>query len=394
MRKSVHIVILCLTLLLNARCSRPADDIAPQSDVLVNLDIDVALSDISTTRADSNEYAAAVSDHEKMSTLRIVIVREETGEVEANRFIELSPAMEHGIERFKVVGNDTKLIYLFVNELSRIKDDDGILRKVVNYNLANIFPHQTFPTDDLNDLIVSLNCESQQLDPKRMDGGLPMSDCHRITVIGGDDRNAKKDKDGIAIQEENLFVTRAAVKFSFNITNNTLRPITLNSLWIDKMAREEYYLPHNVTRDAQNHITDYEVPSGDLNNGYYKFVADCKVDGEGLVLPIGKVTSLAPIYLLEGKFTDAADARNYSMGLKTVVYGKENEFKKHFPDLSQLPRNTHVVVNITIADDIAWTVDVVPYGSVTLDPIFGIGDPEESETPENPEEPETPAPAE
>lgn len=360
MRKSVHIVILCLTLLLNARCSRTADEegIAPDSSILVNLDINVALSDIaSATRAVTEEDKAAANDREKMSTLRIIIVRKSTGEVEANRFIELDPTMEHGIERFKVVANDTKLVYLFVNELSRIDDAGGTKRKLVDYDLAKIFPRQKFPTEDLEALTIQLNGNTQQL----AGCDLPMSDCHEIEVGGGD----KKGEDGIMIQEEKLFVTRAAVKFSFRITNNTLRPITLDDIELDKMARAEYYLPNNAVRNDKNEIIDYEVP----NNEYYTFKRHC-----GTELPVGKEVQLDNlIYLLEGKYTDPANnEKNYSIALNTTVYGKYKQFKDDFPNLNNLPRNTHVVVNITIADDIAWIVDVVPYGSITLEPEFGI----------------------
>ena len=51
-----------------------------------------------------------------------------------------------------------------------------------------------------------------------------------------------------------------------------------------------------------------------------------------------------PIYLLEGKFTDPADKRNYSMSL--WIDGAK--MSSYFPPLSQLPRNTHVVVTIAL----------------------------------------------
>ncbi len=44
-----------------------------------------------------------------------------------------------------------------------------------------------------------------------------------------------------------------------------------------------------------------------------------------------------------------------------------------FPQLSRLPRNTHVVVNITIGKTaVDWDVDVLPYIPVDLDPVFGL----------------------
>lgn len=52
----------------------------------------------------------------------------------------------------------------------------------------------------------------------------------------------------------------------------------------------------------------------------------------------------------------------------------EFTLESFFPNLSALPRNTHVVVRITIndANDISWQVDLRPYGEVVLEPEFGI----------------------
>ena len=47
---------------------------------------------------------------------------------------------------------------------------------------------------------------------------------------------------------------------------------------------------------------------------------------------------------------------------------------EYFPDLPELPRNTHVVVHATIQRDleIKWEVHVHPYISVPLEPDFGL----------------------
>ncbi len=68
-----------------------------------------------------------------------------------------------------------------------------------------------------------------------------------------------------------LTITRAAVKFSFLITNRSGREVSLTGLSIDKMSRAEYLLPHNVERDENGDIVDYDVPAAGVNNGYYTF---------------------------------------------------------------------------------------------------------------------------
>lgn len=49
------------------------------------------------------------------------------------------------------------------------------------------------------------------------------------------------------------------------------------------------------------------------------------------------------------------------------------ELKSYLPNLPQLPRNTHVVVNITINEHaMDCIVDVRPYTGITLEPDFGL----------------------
>lgn len=184
-----------------------------------------------------------------------------------------------------------------------------------------------------------------------------MSECHDITVGETDSRHE-------------LFVTRAAVKFSFNITNNSGRNIILKGLTIARMAKEEYYLPkntiyHDVVIDGVDckEITSYDVPS---DVGYYEYGSD---KGLSETLSAGSKVSLSPIYLLEGKYTAVEDERNYSM----KIFFDGMELGDWFPQLSRLPRNTHVVVNITIGKTaVDWDVDVLPYIPVDLDPVFGL----------------------
>lgn len=80
------------------------------------------------------------------------------------------------------------------------------------------------------------------------------------------------------------------------------------------------------------------------------------------------MTALEPFYLLEGKYLDSSDARNYSMSV--TLDG--TQYSAYFPDVASLPRNTHVVVVITIGTyGLNWSVDVFPYGEVILNPGFG-----------------------
>ena len=226
---------------------------------------------------------------------------------------------------------------------------DGVSHPLIDFDLGSLAVGTEFPSERVEGLTLSLQSASEQIV-----GALPMSECHTVEVP---DSDCSCD----------LTITRAAVKFSFLITNRSGREVSLTGLSIDKMSRAEYLLPHNVERDENGDIVDYDVPAAGVNNGYYTFSL-----GGGLPVKLARNVQkrLAPIYLLEGRYVDTSgDKRNYSM--KILVDGAE--CGDYFADLSTLPRNTHVVVRIGISDtDVEWKVDLLPYGEVKLDPSFGL----------------------
>lgn len=363
-------------LLLSAvGCSQSSSD-EPASPVMVNLDISVATADIAApgsraytpTDAEMDGFVGSETNDERMQTLRIVVVRPGGG-VEHNRLFRFGD--EHALDllqgaTFKVVGNEKKRIYLFVNEETKLTDDNGTQRRVVDFDLAGIRPGGLFPQEALEALTIELHSASQQLT-----GPLPMSACHEIEMPNED-------------HFCELFVTRAAVKFTFMIENRRKVDLSLEGLTIDKLSAGEYYLPR-ATFDDEGQIVDYELPatSGN-NNNHYTFALAGKplalpsgaLAGMPHMLPSGKTTRLAPIYLLESRYTDpnkesADDPRNYTLTLD--LGADEMPCFDYFENLETLPRNTHVVVYVTIdTHDITWRAEVLPYGKVSLKPTFGL----------------------
>ena len=113
MKKVAYVIILWLTaLFIVAGCSRDAKEDS-EKEVLVNLNINVALSDVAQGESRSvTDDAKAENDDEKMQTLRVIVVRE-NGIVEDNRFIRLNQATElYKDVSFKVVSKEQKQIYL------------------------------------------------------------------------------------------------------------------------------------------------------------------------------------------------------------------------------------------------------------------------------------------
>ena len=299
-----------------------------------------------------DDFTAPVHDGEKMRSLRIIIVRPDRT-VEHNRYLDFTGSAKGAYitvdnVRFEVFGPEKKTIYLFANEFVKSSDKS---RKIVDYDLESITPGSIFPEADLKDLKITLTSDGEQLPSE----ALPMSECHSISMPAMD-------------YSAELYVTRAATKFTFLLDNTSSKEHSLSEISISKGSNIEYYLPRisysGNPSDGSFSVDDYTVPNTGDNNNYYIFRYDCP----GTVVASGATTRLEAIYLLEGKYTDAKDTRNYSMTatIDGVLY------EDYFPDLSQLPRNTHVVVCLSIRDyEVVWDVKVYPYGEVWLNPGFG-----------------------
>ena len=160
MKKFECIIILWVMVFLLVGCSRNGNEEENDGkEILVNLDIRVALSDVS--QPTRSEDADAESDDEKIQTLRIVVVRPD-GIVEGNRFVPLVVAAEfYGYERFRVVGNEEKRIYLFVNERARVQFEDGRTDLNLTDYLSGIVPGQVFPKDEIASLMIRLDGVSE-----------------------------------------------------------------------------------------------------------------------------------------------------------------------------------------------------------------------------------------
>lgn len=381
MRNSLHILLLCLVCLFVAGCDKSATDSpAPEKEIWVNLNIGVALPDAAgtmrSTRADGDaSHESSAAEAERMQTLRIVVV-DKDGNVEANRFLYAGAVDKYGEEHFRVRANETKQVYVFVNETNarvNVYKVDGAVEAIPDFHkyLGDIAVGKPFPREEIAGLEVRLNGGvGDELDAvgdghEKALGGLPMSKCEEVEV---------KNVDLSHI----VYLHRAAVKFTFNITNKSSLARELTGLSIDKMSRREYYLPRVTEYDTPDgrpvggklDIVGFDAPNVGAND-YYTFE---KSFSEGVALPARSesAVTLPAIYLLEGGFVPEIplEGKNYSM---TISLNGVKTQPKVFDNLDRLPRNTHVVVNITVNNqDVDWTVDLRPYGEVILNPDFGL----------------------
>ena len=360
-----HILLTLISIAVLCSCTKGDDVPTSEQSDFARLCLSVSTFDGApylglTSRA---EYANAATDGEKMQTLRIVIVRPD-GTVEHNKYFDFhqTPTTEFGVATFKVAPDTQKIVYLFANENAPKPTDDS---KLLNYDFnQKIVIGQQFPEAEIADLKISLTENVEQLSSTM----LPMCETHILDNIVYTEKNRAYE------YSADLFVVRAATKFTFNIKNMTSQQVVTSNLKIDKLARIEYYMPNgteysepDVTMGGRE-ITGYNVPTIN-NNDYYTFKS--AIADKTLEANMADFISLgAPIYLLEGKYTDAeSGGKNHKLSL--TINGVEDS--AYFPELPTLPRNTHAVVNITIKDaGISCTVQVMPYGAYELNPDFGI----------------------
>lgn len=389
-------------------CHKGKDvEIATKPEPVV-LKVKVSLSDLlPKTRAegDNSPYAVAANDNEKVQTLRVIVVNSRN-EVEGNVHINLmkdggTPVEEQTVMMRNIASNDTKMIYLIANEEATRKSPVSVGDvPLVDYDFNKIKAGGKFPIDELFELKMQLNENSDHLS-NGLQGGLPMSECHRVRIPVVPPDAPGRDElegDGFFLLDENdqiinpapadeeifgyrqtLWITRTAVKFTCEVTNNqTAGRVKLKGLRMQKMAGEAYFLPRVLERDGHE-IKEFAVPVETMeNNKHFEFKYDLSATEE---LQKGKPFVLPPIYLLEGKYTDKNGVKegdnicNYQAALILERDGKQDTTSyMYLPNLPVLPRNTHVVLRATINDpaDILWKVDVVPYGEVILEPGFGI----------------------
>ncbi len=409
MGKSVYIVFLLAAVLGMSSCHKGKDvEIATKPEPVV-LKVKVSLSDLlPKTRAegDNSPYAVAANDNEKVQTLRVIVVNSRN-EVEGNVHINLmkdggTPVEEQTVMMRNIASNDTKMIYLIANEEATRKSPVSVGDvPLVDYDFNKIKAGGKFPIDELFELKMQLNENSDHLS-NGLKGGLPMSECHRVRIPVVPPDAPERDElegDGFFLLDENdqiinlapgadeeifgyrqtLWITRTAVKFTCEVTNNqTAGRVKLKGLRMQKMAGEAYFLPRVLERDGHE-IKEFAVPVETMeNNKHFEFKYDLSATEE---LQKGKPFVLPPIYLLEGKYTDKNGVKegdnicNYQAALILERDGKQDTTSyMYLPNLPVLPRNTHVVLRATINDpaDILWKVDVVPYGEVILEPGFGI----------------------
>lgn len=316
-------------------------------------------------------YGEAATKHERIRTLRAIILRP-GGKVEHNVYLHNTIPSEglgqYSYIRVKVIGGEKKTVYLFANEASLAHCG------LTDVNLNDYTAGTTFPAEQFIQYQLSSAAGQPLIDntgTEKFD--IPMTEAFNVDI-------RLPQPDGTDLEQSaDLFVTRATVKFSFHFhaTETPSAEYSFSELAIESLGNREYLMPDaaNVAYVPEKYpysfedryIKDYTVPSG-AENMVYTFRPDNLVFTPSYVA--NTVIDYEPqLYFAETKL--GADAKYI---LKLKLAGDDDYCAEvPLPNLPSLPRNTHVKVNVTLANsDVKCTVDVLPYTAVPLNPSFGF----------------------
>lgn len=434
-----HIALCLIAGLAGISCDGDRNAATPDpipAEKMVNLAFSVVAPDAvsqSESRAivinpdKDNYFEREDSQYEKIHTLRIIILRPgtdfqgnpvkdkdgkpildpTTGNpydkiIEHNRFFTFN---DNGVVRYDdmnitVHGGENKTIYIIANEeginSNRPEGETAV-------NLSNLTPDDPYVAGTIEDIQIHADADGILYDNTEEAAAtyIPMAEVYEDVYIEMPETPELREQ-----KVGPFFITRAAVKFSFNITAEDNEGLYLKSLTFNSLADKEYLLPRNTTYEpekptfGQNGITgDTNGIKNPSNTGNSDIVPDLSGrfitaydipedathspltfefnDEDKLGKKVPTEISL-PIYFCESKFLplDGETDKPYSVELvlhtkfgdQTVVATSEELALGNLPIL---PRNTHVKINIDLGKNEA-TVELVPYTGVWLNPDFGI----------------------
>lgn len=341
--------------------------------------IAISGADSSATRAetfptpnDSVYFEEATNEYELIHYLRVIIIRE-NGLVEQNRMVRF----ENGVIRydnleFRVHSEENKRIYLLANAEN------------LGYEFDNLKPGTSYDAKSIENIIIKSSGSDNVLFNNTNKSSsiryLPMTEMHEVKV-------GKSDS-----VIDPLFITRAYVKFSFDISSDYGSGIWLKNIIVNKLANQEYLLPKDA--EYTDFIKNWDGIStwGDLTDPdlYGMFITSFDIpietDYSSVVFTLDEPFDLSStenkkwnpsLYFCESKYDNP-----YSISIKVAEKDSEGNFLNErdysfkpidLLNLPLLPRNTHVKVKIKLSKgDVKCEVELVPYIGINLNPQFGV----------------------
>lgn len=378
------------------------DDLNPKEDG-ISLILNISTNDISAfgTRAvedpDYFEQPTLALATEKINSLRIIIVDVQPGSKTENKVIHNYYTGNLSYARFSISGirfdnlnfSSTYRIYLIANEnglppsicdiftYDETDDSKGLPPGMI-YN-TNILENLILPSKDLGSGSFLINNESSYLGNGANPVPIPMTEIFELTTDSRPNTNAEEIN---YYMERNFFITRAASKFSFQFKRDgeiSDKYLELKSIKISGLGTQEYLFPKN-TIYSQN---GKEYKTTDPNQDYSSLKPSEGLEIKEFELPPGGITGEYEFGFTQNISAIGSEGKNYepqiyfpeSKGNNGVFQcslsfdGTNYTAPITLPNLTSLPRNTKVLINVTF-HEIGFEISVeswVPGGRTEIE---------------------------
>lgn len=390
----IHSIVVCLaafTLPFMVACSSQEESL-PANDTEAALYLNV-----STLEQSRSGETANLPDNEQMHSVRVVVLHAD-GSVEHNRHYSLEGAQAQKYIILKVSPNEKKQIFLFANEES-VSVVEGVTGG--EQTLTGFFSSYTKNSEGFETAVNGLYFTPDYSD----NNPIPMSSMYEIDEIDFTEGRF----------EGTFYLVRVATKFTVNFMNWRDEEVTVENFTLERHADKNFLMAHVRNTDQNTELFDGEtwikwlkkVSDASSENDSYETTeatgwlkdyelpatadkAKTYTNGE---VSVGKptvdmgspdrlkpgVAKNVPVFYLPESMNPKAGATDGEQEYKMTINIKEGEeeakvksFSFTLPNLKALFRNTHVIVNITLLNDMEIVVDVIPYSEVKLDPVFGL----------------------
>ena len=345
----------------------PDPDAASGTWVYLTLNVGVAESGVApVSRASDPDYyfEEPLRQNEKLNSLYVIIAGSD-GTVEAFRRVRydadgevmydnLTFRLTPGAKKIYLIGNDVSLPQPVRDLYEGLRTGDIFPASLLTATLSR----------GLNDVFFSATDD------------IPMSETFDITLERPEGNNP-------AYVSASLFVTRIAVKYTIIAADD----LDIIKVRLNNMSTSQYLMPVSVVYVpgkyepaeviggiAGRNITSFAAPA-DPGLGVFELelTGRTEIEIQNADNTTRKAFRYDPFYLMETpgtKFTISAQGNFIDPDGKPI----EGEWlpERTLPNLPLLPRNTHVIVNMSAKADFDCKVDLVPYRGCVLEPWFGL----------------------
>lgn len=328
-------------------------------------------------------FEDAATVYEGINTLRVIVVN--VGNVvEGNKCYGYpdrvpQPGDLFGEYIFRVIGGETKRIYVIANEAS--------IHPAVDWEGSYAKGATLTPAAAADLQMASQWTSTHEASPYIDNTGstrsyIPMSEYFDIPIA-----DASSYGDGQQpIQSETLFVTRSTVKFAFYIdSDNTISTESFRfaEIAISGLAEKQYLFPCNTTYSPAKYplnvnsdgrvITTYTTPPSLTTAPYVFTPVDFGYNAGGASSSTYTKAYAPQLYFLESPVPTGGDGYQLTAKVEIDNNPEPVEFGPvALPNLPSLPRNTFVKVYFSFTGyTINCEVKVVPYVEIALDPDYG-----------------------